>query len=89
MTKTSKELLSDAIETSQKVERLIEVRKETESYWREQIAKEIESMKHTIVTIEGGISSHSLSECRTMRQEDYDLAQARYAAIARGKNDSR
>lgn len=51
----------------------------------EQIAQEIESMKHTIVTIEGGISSHSLSECRSMRQQDYDAAQARYAAIARGK----
>ena len=50
----------------------------------EDIAKEIESMKHTIVTIEGGISSHSLSECRSMRQQDYDLAQAKYAAIARG-----
>lgn len=87
MTKTGKELLTDAIERSQEIERLIAIRKETESYWREQIAKEIESMKHTIVTIEGGISSHSLSECRSMRQQDYDLAQARYAAIARGKND--
>jgi DNA-binding XRE family transcriptional regulator len=87
MTKTGKELLSEAIERHNEVHRLIEIRKETESYWREQIAKEIEAMKHTIVTIEGGINSHSLSECRSMRQQDYDLAQARYAAIARGKND--
>ena len=64
------------------MEKTLEVHKQE---LREQIAKEIESMKHTIVTIEGGISSHSLSECRTMRQEDYDLAQARYAAIARGQ----
>ena len=65
------------------MEKTLEVHKQE---LREQIAKEIESMKHTIVTIEGGISSHSLSECRTMRQEDYDLAQARYATIARGNN---
>lgn len=51
---------------------------------REQIAQDIESMKHTIFTIEGGISSHSISECCQMRQQDYDSAQARYAAIARG-----
>lgn len=69
MSKTSKELLTDAINRSQEIKRLLSIRKETESFWREQIAKEIETQIESLSLGDGLFKSGMIGA----------------AAIARGK----
>ena len=59
----------------------------TEQELREEIASKIEAMRMTIVSDMGGITSHSLDECRDLRKSYFEQAQKMFAAIARGSND--
>ena len=55
-----------------------------EKYYRQKIAEEIENMRMTIVSGMGGITSHSLDECRDLRKSTFEDAQKMFASVARG-----
>lgn len=60
-----------------------------EKYYRQKIAQEIENMRMTIVSGMGGITNHSLDECRDLRKSLFQDAQKMFASVARGTNDPR